>query len=188
MAKKAIGQNTYLYPMPTAVIGTEVDGKVNFLTVAYIGIINHMPAMLQISLGKVHFSNLGIKKNGTFSVNLVSSKQAKEADFVGIKTGGDYDKSQIFDVFYGETPYAPMIKNAPLTIECSVEKVIDFDTHETIIGRINQTHIEDDCMTNGKPDLSKIDPLIFSMHENAYYKVGEKIGNAWEMGLELDKK
>jgi flavin reductase (DIM6/NTAB) family NADH-FMN oxidoreductase RutF len=52
-----------------------VDGKPNFLTIAHIGIVNHAkPYLISVSLGKVHYTNAGIKENKAFSVNIPSEE------------------------------------------------------------------------------------------------------------------
>ena len=66
---KPIGAVNALYPMPTTLVGVTVNGKPNFLTVAHVGILNHgTPQYLSIGLGKVHYSNVGIHENRTFSI------------------------------------------------------------------------------------------------------------------------
>ena len=46
--KKNIGNVLALYPTPTVVVGTEVNGKVNWLLVAHVGIIGHDQIMLSL--------------------------------------------------------------------------------------------------------------------------------------------
>ena len=90
--KKKIGVRTFLYPMPTVLVGANVEGKPNYLTAAYCGIVNHQPPMVGMSLHKSHHTNLGIRENGTFSINLPSTAMVKITDYVGIVSGHDEDK------------------------------------------------------------------------------------------------
>ena len=53
--KKNIGQTLALYPTPAVVVGTEVNGKVNWLLVAHVGIIGHDRILL--SMHKAHYTN-----------------------------------------------------------------------------------------------------------------------------------
>ena len=46
--KKNIGNVLALYPTPAVVVGTEVNGKVNWLLVAHVGIIGHDLIMLSM--------------------------------------------------------------------------------------------------------------------------------------------
>ena len=61
MGKKNLGSLLALYPKPMTVVGTEVNGKVNWLVVGHTGIIGHDRIM--VSLSKSHYTNQGIKKS-----------------------------------------------------------------------------------------------------------------------------
>jgi len=184
MEKKKIGADTYLYPMPTTIVGANVNGKANFLTIAYCGIVQHRPPLIAVALAKIHYTNAGIKENQTFSVNIPSQEMAKAADFVGIYSGRGQDKSKVFDCFYGGLKTAPMIKEAPLNLECRLIKALDFGgSGEIFIGEITEAYAKDEILTDGLPDIKKLNPIVFSMHDNTYWKVGDYIGKAWEMGV-----
>jgi flavin reductase (DIM6/NTAB) family NADH-FMN oxidoreductase RutF len=73
--KKELGAKNSLYPMPTTIVGAMVNGKPNYITIAHVGIMD----MSSVSLGmnKSHYTNAGIKTNGTFSVNIPSVKMVK---------------------------------------------------------------------------------------------------------------
>ena len=60
--QKDIGSVMGLYPTPVTVVGTVVDGRVNFLTIAHVGVVEH--GALLISIDKAHeFSDKGIRTN-----------------------------------------------------------------------------------------------------------------------------
>ena len=186
--KKKIGADTYLYPMPTTIVGANVNNKANFLAIAYCGIVQHNPPMISVAIGKQHYTNQGIKKNKTFSVNIPSEEMVKVTDYVGIKSGKTIDKAQLFELFYGELETAPMIKEAPLNLECKLIKTLDFGgMNEIFIGEIIETYAEEEILTRGLPDIKKIKPILFSMHDNNYWKVGEHLGQAWSIGFEYEK-
>ena len=42
-------------------------------------------------------------------------------------------------------------------------------------------------MTENKPDIKKIDPILLSMPDNNYWGVGEFIAKAWDIGDELKR-
>ena len=55
-----------------------------------------------------------------------------------------------------------------------------------IIGQIEETHISDDCLTEGKPDLDKIKPLAYARGTSPrYYALGEIIADAFSIGKRL---
>ena len=120
MTKKSIGAKTFLYPMPTVLVGAQVEGIPNYLAVAYCGIAHHDPPMIAVSLGKNHYTNIGIKANGTFSVNIPSEDMVEVTDYCGIVSGKKEDKSPLFTSFYGKLKTAPMIEQCPINLECRV--------------------------------------------------------------------
>ncbi len=84
--QKNIGSVMGLYPTPVTIVGTEVDGRVNWLPIAHVGIVEHH--IFMISINKRHaFSNKGIQANKTVSVNLVDQKMLKAADYCGTVSG-----------------------------------------------------------------------------------------------------
>ena len=92
--KKTLGGINVLYPTPTTIVGAIVDGKPNFITIAHIGIVNHAkPYLISLSMAKPHSSNIGIKENKAFSVNIPSENLVVETDYVGLVSGKKTDKA-----------------------------------------------------------------------------------------------
>lgn len=188
MEKKPIGAKTFLYPMPTIIVGARVNGRPNFLTVAYCGIAQHSPPMIMITLGKSHFTNAGIRESGTFSVNIPSADMVKITDYAGMVSGKSTDKSALFTAFYGRLETAPLIAECPLCLECKLVTTVDmYGTNDVFIGEIVESYTDDRYLTNGLPDIKKIDPLVFSMHDNNYWRVGDHVARAWSVGREYGK-
>lgn len=184
MEKIKMGAKNLLYPMPAAVVGTLVEGKANFLTIAWCGIVAAKPPMISICSSKRHYSNQGIRENNTFSVNIPNAAMVEAVDYCGIVSGQKEDKSRLFEVFFGELDTAPMIQECPINLECRVVRIIDdLDPSEDIfIGEIVQAYSSSDFLSNGQPDLQKIEPVLFSTAENQYYTVGKSLGQAWKVG------
>lgn len=183
-----IGPVNALYPMPTTLVGTMVNGKPNFLAVAHVGIMNHgTPQYLSVGLNKSHYSNQGILENRTFSICVPSENLIKETDYCGITTGKNTNKAALFDVFYGELSTAPMIRECPVNMELKLETVITLGKHEIFIGEIVQTYADDGVMTEGNIDIAKLSPLLFDMSSKKYWTLGQSLGNCWSIGKELKK-
>ena len=73
--KKELGTIASLHPMPVTLVGANVGGKPNFLVIAHVGILDY--GHISLSMGKMHYTNPGIKENGTFSVNIPSIQMVK---------------------------------------------------------------------------------------------------------------
>jgi len=82
--KQKMGKYCYVYSIPTVLVGTVIEGRVNFNTLGNCGIISMHPATIYISSHKSHFNNIGINKNGVFSVNFPSHKSAVKTDYCGL--------------------------------------------------------------------------------------------------------
>ena len=183
MLKKKIRVGPYLYPMPVVLVGALVKGKANFMPIAWVSIVEHRPPMISISSNQSHYTNKGIKENKTFSINLVSEKMVKLTDYLGLKSGKEIDKSNLFEMFFGDLKTAPMIKDAPVNLECKLVKTIDIEKgHDIFIGEIINAYSEDEYLTNGIPDIQKFNPFVFSMNDNNYWNIGGHLGRAWSIG------
>lgn len=191
MSKTTLGPQTLLYPTPALLIGANVDGKPNFMTAAWAGIANSEPPMISIAIRHVRHTLKGIKQNMTFSVNIPSTNMVAETDYCGIAPGIKTDKAKDcnFKVFYGKLETAPLIEQCPVNLECKAAHMLDLGSHMLVIGKIEETHVSDSCITDGRPDVSKINPLAFTMSPSSQYQaLGEVIGKAFSVGKELRAK
>jgi flavin reductase (DIM6/NTAB) family NADH-FMN oxidoreductase RutF len=188
MEKIKMGAQTLLYPMPALLVGSNVDGKPNFMTVAWSGIACSEPPMVTVAVRHPRHTLKGMKENMTFSVNVPSTSQAKEVDYCGIVSGGKADKVKVckFKVFYGKLETAPLIEQCPVNLECKIEHMLDLGTHVLVVGRIEEVYVSSDCMTGDQPDVKKIKPLTYvSFPANLYLGAGEEVARAFKVGLEL---
>jgi len=66
-----------------------------------------------------------------------------------------------YEVFYGDLETAPLIRECPINLECKMTHSLDFGSHCLVVGEMIEAHVDEDCLTDGKPDPERIDPLIF---------------------------
>jgi len=184
MAKIKSGPQTLLYPMPAVVVGAKVNERPNFMTAAWCAIAAHKPPAISVALRKERYTLKGVRENGTFSINVSSSDMAKKTDFCGIYSGTSKDKSQIFKSFYGELKTAPLIQECPVNLECKVIHYLDLGSHSLVVGEIIETYITEECLTDGKADPVKIDPLIYIPGTIKYHRLGEVVAPAFQIGEE----
>ena len=177
-----LGAKNCLYPLPTTLVGALVDGKPNYVTIAHVGVIEH--GSVSLSMNKSHYTNAGIKANGTFSINIPSVKMVKKTDHCGLVSGKTTDKAALFKTFYGKLKTAPMIEECPLNRECTLVKTVDFPTHDIFIGTVAATYCDEAALTEGTVDFSKVQPILFVMNDKSYWKLGDKFAKAWDVGKE----
>ena len=188
MNKINLGSTIPAYPMPVSLVGAYVDGKPNFLAVAWFTMVSHKPPRIAIALGKGHYTNPGIKENKTFSVCLPSEDMVEMTDYCGIVSGNKTDKSEIFDLFYGELKTAPLIRDCPLSMECKLVEIVESGLNEVFIGEIMGTYTEERFLTDGKLDFRKMKPLILSQPDTSYWRLGEPVARAWNIGKRYKAK
>jgi flavin reductase (DIM6/NTAB) family NADH-FMN oxidoreductase RutF len=183
--KKNLGAVNALYPTPVVIVGTEVNGKTNYINIAHVGIIDMKT--LSLSMGKTHYSNKGIKENMTLSINIPSEDMVVKADYVGIVSGANQDKSNVFESFSGELKGAPMIKDSPICMECKVINIVDMPNHDVLFVVPVNTYCNEDILTNDRIDFSKVKPLLFDMPQRKYWRLGKAFADCWSVGREYTK-
>ena len=175
MQKRGFKQNL-LSPLPVVLVGAMVNGKPNYLVIGYITPFNFGKHIF-FSLYKKRYTRIGIHENRIFSVNIPSEALLAETNICGSKSGRDFDKSSLFDTFYGELKTAPMIKECPINIECEVTEILDYDPNDGIIGRVVKSYADPRCLTDDKLDFRKVHPIIWATGGDFnFYQLGDRIG------------
>ena len=186
MERVKLGAETLLYPTPAVLVGVNVADKPNFMTAAWCGVASSSPPAISVGIRRARYTYEGIEANGTFSINVPSTDQVKVVDYCGIYSGHKRDKSEIFTVTYGSLKTAPLIEECPVNLECRVIESVDLKSHILVIGEIVEATVKADCMTDGKPDAVKIDPLVFAPGTGEYLSLGRVVATAFRIGK--DKK
>jgi flavin reductase (DIM6/NTAB) family NADH-FMN oxidoreductase RutF len=187
MAKKNIGRQFNIYPMPVVIVGTVTDDRPNLMTAAWVTKLNSDPPLLGLSLGRKQHTAKGIQQNGQFSVSFPSVDQAVLADYCGLVHGYDEDKAAHIDVFRGALESAPMVRQCPLTLECRLTQTVELPKDLFFIGEVVNVYASEGVLTEGKVDPLKLRPFVLTMPGNAYWALGEHVGEAWSIGKGLLK-
>jgi flavin reductase (DIM6/NTAB) family NADH-FMN oxidoreductase RutF len=188
MQKIEIGADRLHYPMPCSLIGANVDGRPNYLTVAWFSMANPKPAYVMVAMNKAHYTNAGVKANGAFSVNIPSAEWVEKMDYCGLVSGRKVDKSGLFVTFYGKLKTAPMIQECAFNAECRLVQTVDLPMEEIFIGEIVGAYCEERYLTNSVPDMRKINPLLLLISQKMYTALGPDVAPAWEVGKRLIKE
>ncbi len=187
MAKVAMRPEKLMYPRPTNLVGTNIDDKANFLAIAGGGVACGEPPMVCITIRHQRYSIKGIWQNLTFSVNTPSVDLVAETDYYGIVSGAEVDKVKVckFTVFYSNLKTAPLIEQCPVNLECKVVHILNLGSHSLVIGQVEGTYVSGDCLTDGKPDVYKINPLIYDRDSGEYIAFGKVVAKAYSIGQQL---
>jgi flavin reductase (DIM6/NTAB) family NADH-FMN oxidoreductase RutF len=187
--KVKFGKVALVYPIPIILAGALVNNQPNFETLGDVGIMGIKPPLVYISSGQDHYTNKGILEHGTFSINFPTTQLLEKTDYCGIASGNDVDKSNLFNIFYGDLKTAPMIRECPVNLECKVIKEFSIQHRQIFVGNVVQSYVNKDYVIKPEEglniaDMIKLDPIIYSL-DNHYYKIGKKIGIGYQEGKKV---
>lgn len=189
--KKELGVHPYLFPMPVLMIATYGDdGTVDVMNMAWGGIC--APNMVSLNISASHKTSENLKKRGAFTLSIADIPHLREADFLGTASG-----NQMPDKFArtgltavkSEKVDAPVVQEFPVTLECRVvaDKTEAYGHH--VLGEIVGVLADEAVLDgSGKVDPGKLNTFVYDAFQNGYYAIGEKLGEAWNIGAPLLEK
>ena len=184
--KKSFGAKTLIFPTPVWCVGSyDTNGAPNVMTIAWGGICCSKPPCVTISLRKATYTYGSIMEREAFTLSVPSEHQVKEADYVGMVSGRNTDKFKETGLtpVRSERVDAPYVGEFPMILECKVIHHHEIGLHTHFIGEILDVKIEESMLTDeGKADILKIRPVVFTPEVQKYYRIGEFIGEAFEIG------
>jgi flavin reductase (DIM6/NTAB) family NADH-FMN oxidoreductase RutF len=184
--KKSLGAKTILYPCPVLVIGSyDAVGMPNIMNVAWGGICCSRPPCVNISLRKATYTYDCVMNRKAFTVNIPSIEHMREADYAGIYTGREENKFETLGLtaIKGELVDAPLVEEFPLALECEVVHTADLGLHTLFVGEIKDVKADESVLdADGKPDVEKVAPFLYSVDRRAYHSIGPEVGKAFSIG------
>ena len=176
-----------IFPMPVLMIATyNEDGSVNVMNAAW-GTMQERDKVA-LNLTESHKTVKNIKARGGFTVSIADAAHIVEADYLGIASGNN-----VTDKFArtgltatkAETVDAPVINEFPLCLEC---EFIEYQADETgigVIGKVLSVTADESVMRDGKVDMSLVNAIAFDPYTHGYYRVSERVGDAFKEGMKL---
>ena len=180
-----------IYPLPAVLVSCgATPEEYNMLTVAWTGTICSDPAMCYISVRPERHSYPIIKRTGEFVINLTTEALARATDWCGVRSGKDFNKWEQM----GLTPApaavvnAPVIEEAPVSIECRVKQIIPLGTHDMFIAEVVNVMVDEQYLDEkGKFDMVRAGLMAYSHGE--YFTLGKSLGHfGWSVRKKKKKK
>ena len=184
--RKNFGAKPYTYPQPVLIIASyDENGTPDAMNAAWGGISDDTQISMCLSAG--HKTVKNILKRKAFTVSMADAANVAACDYVGIVSANDVpDKLEKagFHTTRSEFVDAPLIDELPMALEC---RLVSYDEESCrMVGEIVNVSAEESVLDeNGKIDPEKLQPITFDPVNNAYLKLGEKVGNAFRDGLAL---
>lgn len=184
--RKEFKKNTWFYPLAVVVIGTyDENGNANAMNAAWATVYDYNTIILNLAK---HKTTDNMEKNHAFTLSFATKSTVTQSDFVGIVSENDVqNKMELSGLtpFKAEHVNAPMFKEYPLTLECSVRS-IDSDYH--VIADIVSISADESILTDGKIDPKKLEAISYDPVNHKYLLLsGEVVADAFKEGLKLKK-
>lgn len=184
--RKNLGAKPYTYPQPVFIIGSYgPDGMPDAMNAAWGGISDTTELSLCLSAGHKTVKNILERK--AFTVSMADAAHVVECDYLGVVSANDVPDKLTkvgFHTTKSEFVDAPLIDELAMAVEC---RLVSYDPQTGhLVGEIVNISVDESVLTpDGKVDVAKLDPITFDSVNNAYHKLGEKVGNAFSDGLKL---
>lgn len=187
--RKKLNITEGIFPMPVLMVATyNEDGSVNVMNAAW-GTMQER-GNVALNLTETHKTVKNIKARGAFTVSIADADHIVEADYFGVesgnKTANKFENSGL-TASKAEMVDAPVIHEFPLCLECEFVEYQDGKYGCGVIGKVVNITADENVMVNGKVDMSLVNAIAFDPYTHGYYKVTERVGEAFQDGLKLKK-
>ncbi|MBE6496045.1 MAG: flavin reductase family protein [Methanobrevibacter thaueri] len=188
--KVNVKNHTMMYPAP-AVVATayDEDGRADACTLAFATMCSHHPPAVMIAINSTlkRKTLKSILQTQEFCLGFPSVEHMAEVDYLGIESGYNADKiAKInFTPVKGEKVNAPIIDEFKVSLECRVMHVAEVGSHTQITGEIVNVQADESVLNDKKIDFRLLDPLAYDDITHSYYKTGDKIADAFKVGLKF---
>ncbi len=187
--RKKLNITEGIFPMPVLMVATyNKDGSVNVMNAAW-GTMQER-GNVALNLTETHKTVKNIKERGAFTVSIADAAHMTEADYFGIESGNDTSDKFLrsgLTASKAETVDAPVINEFPICLECEFIEYQEGKYGCGVIGKVTNVTAVDSVMVNGRIDMSLVNAIAFDPYTHGYYKVTERVGEAFKDGLKLKK-
>ena len=187
--RKNIKTTEAIFPMPVLMIATyNEDGSVNVMNAAWGMMLDRTHVALNLT--ETHKTVKNIKERKAFTVSIADSKHVVEADYFGVESGNNtknkFDNSKLTST-KSENVDAPIINEFPICMECEFVEYQDGEYGCGVVGKVVNVTADENVMDGEKVDISKVEAIAFDPYTHGYYKVTERVGEAFSDGLKFKK-
>ena len=187
-----INPRSIMYPSPAVIVSAyDNEGKADACTLAFVSMCSRFPPCLMIAIDSTAKRKTlkDILETNEFVVGFPNIEQVSEADYLGIASGYDEDKLEkvSFTTKQSQNVHAPIINELKVSIECRAINIVEVGSHTQITGEIINIVADEDVIEDGNVSMKLVNPIAYDMVLHDYFKIGEKIDDAFECGLKFIK-
>ena len=185
--RKTIKTTEAIFPMPVLMIATyNDDGSVNVMNAAWGTMLDRDQVILNLT--ETHKTVKNIKARKAFTVSIADAKHVVEADYFGVVSGNNtpnkFENSGL-TATKSEKVDAPIINEFPICMECEFIEYQNGEYGCGVIGKVINVTADEKVMNGENVDVNLLGAIAFDPYTHGYYKVSERVGNAFKDGLQL---
>ena len=187
--RKSIKTTEAIFPMPVLMVATyNEDGSVDVMNAAWGTMLSRNQVILNLT--ETHKTVKNIKERKAFTVSIADSKHVVEADYFGVVSGNNtpnkFENSGL-TAAKSEKVDAPIINEFPICLECEFIEYQDDEYGAGVIGKVVNVTADEKVMNGENVDINLVDAIAFDPYTHGYYRVTERVGEAFKDGLQLKK-
>ena len=187
--RKSIKTSEAIFPMPVLMIATyNEDGSVDVMNAAWGTMLSRDQVILNLT--ETHKTVKNIKARKAFTVSIADSKHVVEADYFGVVSGNNtpnkFENSGLTAI-KSENVDAPIINEFPICLECEFIEYQDDEYGCGVVGKVINVTADEKVMNGENVDIELVNAIAFDPYTHGYYKVTERVGDAFKDGLQLKK-
>jgi flavin reductase (DIM6/NTAB) family NADH-FMN oxidoreductase RutF len=170
-----------LIPRPIAWITTRNDDEsINVAPYSFFSGINTRPPMVMVSIGthenELKHTSANLQRTKECVIHIPSLEHIDAVNKTAHKFEplvSEAHKANL-TLISSSVVQTPSIEGAHVRIECTVNQMIQLSTNQMFLMDVQALYIDDSVMTNGIPDVRKLNPLS-RVGGNFYTTVGDVI-------------
>ncbi len=187
--KKSIKTKEAIFPLPVLMIATyNEDESVDVMNAAWGTMLERDQVLLNLS--EEHKTVKNIKKRKAFTISIADANHVKEADYFGIVSGNNtpnkFENSGLTSL-KSKNVDAPIINEFPICIECEYITSQNDNYGYGVIGKVINVVADEEIIKDDSLDIMKLNAIAFDPYTHGYYKISERVGDAFKSGLDLKK-
>lgn len=187
--RRKIKTSEAIFPMPVLLIATyNEDGSIDVMNAAWGTMLSRNQVILNLS--ETHKTVKNIKERKAFTVSIADSKHVVEADYFGVVSGNNtpnkFENSGLTST-KSQNVDAPIINEFSICFECEFIEYQDGEYGCGVIGKVINVTADENVMNGENIDIELVNAIAFDPYTHGYYKVTERVGNAFKDGLQLKK-
>ena len=184
--KKNIKTTEAIFQMPVLMIATyNEDGSIDVMNAAWGTMLERNQVILNLT--ETHKTVKNIRNRKAFTVSIANAKNVVAADYFGVVSGNNTPnkfQNSGLTATKSDNVDAPIINEFPICLEC---ELLEGESDWGIVGKVVNVSCDEEVMNGDNVDINKLEAIAFDPYTAGYYKVSERVGNAFKDGLQLKK-